>query len=79
MVSDESVVFLFCETVVIFVIQAAMGEQKGSGKTPPVDSIFIDEVRTMVTVKLADSEGGGGIDGLEAIQSPAVGHVEKFR
>jgi hypothetical protein len=42
-VSDEGVIFLFGETVVVFVVRTAMGECEGLTGIPPVESIVITD------------------------------------
>jgi hypothetical protein len=56
-----------------------MGEQERFGEAPPVEGILVDKLGAVVTGELADREGAGCIEVLDATQCPAVGLVEESR
>jgi hypothetical protein len=63
-VSDESVIFLFGETVIVFVVRTAAGEAEGFDGLLPVDGVVVDKLRAVVAEELDDVEGAAEAGGL---------------
>jgi hypothetical protein len=75
---DDGAVFLFNETVVVFLVVAGAGEGDGTGwVAEPVGDDLIDKLAAIIAVELPQGEGQARMDVLECIEGPAVGLVEQ--
>jgi hypothetical protein len=76
-VSDEGVIFLFCETIIVFVEGTAMGEAEGFHGLRTGEGVVVNKPGAVIAVELDNFEQTGIIGGFQALQGPGMGLVEQ--
>jgi hypothetical protein len=70
-------IFLFDETVVVFLIGACPGEGDAAGIAPREEGT-VDKLRAVIAINAEEGKREGGLDVREDFQNPFVGFIEEW-
>ncbi|MDR1986989.1 MAG: hypothetical protein LBP88_08480 [Treponema sp.] len=73
---DAREVFLFDETVVVFLVGPGAGKGDAAGITPGQEG-RVDTLRAVVAVDAPEGKGKAGLDVREGVENPWVGFIEE--
>jgi hypothetical protein len=74
--TDDGAVFLFDETVVVFLVVTAVGEGEELLFAPDFSGV-VNKLGAVIAVELQDGEGEGSPDVREGLESPGMGVIEE--